>query len=45
MKSCLTKPEYREKLAWIIDSTSSPVSVMIQFIGWGVYIMGLIESI
>lgn len=34
----------REKLAWIIDSTSSPVSVMIPFIGWGVYIMGLIES-
>lgn len=34
----------REKLAWIIDSTSSPVAVLIPFIGWGVYIMGLIKS-
>ena len=34
----------REKLAWIIDSTSSPVAVMIPFIGWGVYIMGLISK-
>lgn len=34
----------REKLAWIIDSTSSPVAVMIPFIGWGVYIMGLINK-
>ncbi|HCN60657.1 MULTISPECIES: Na+/H+ antiporter NhaC family protein [Mammaliicoccus] len=34
----------REKLAWIIDSTASPVSVMIPFIGWGVYIMGLIDT-
>lgn len=34
----------REKLAWIIDSTSSPVAVLIPFIGWGVYIMGLIRS-
>ena len=33
----------REKLAWIIDSTSSPVAVLIPFIGWGVYIMGLIR--
>jgi len=33
----------REKLAWIIDSTSSPVAVLIPFIGWGVYIMGLIK--
>ncbi|MCB8888743.1 Na+/H+ antiporter NhaC family protein [Vreelandella malpeensis] len=32
----------REKLAWILDSTSSPVAVLIPFIGWGVYIMGLI---
>ncbi|GAF21864.1 Na+/H+ antiporter [Bacillus sp. JCM 19047] len=30
----------REKLAWIIDSTASPLAVMIPFIGWGVYIMG-----
>ncbi len=34
----------REKLAWIIDSTSSPVAVLIPFIGWGVYIMGLIRN-
>ncbi|AOV06789.1 Na+/H+ antiporter NhaC family protein [Sporosarcina ureilytica] len=34
----------REKLAWIIDSTSSPVAILIPFIGWGVYIMGLIRT-
>lgn len=34
----------REKLAWIIDSTASPVAVLIPFIGWGVYIMGLIRE-
>lgn len=34
----------REKLAWIIDSTSSPVAVLVPFIGWGVYIMGLIKQ-
>lgn len=34
----------REKLAWIIDSTASPVAVMIPFIGWGVYIMGLLNA-
>ncbi|MBP2077028.1 Na+/H+ antiporter NhaC [Oceanobacillus polygoni] len=34
----------REKLAWIIDSTASPVAVLIPFIGWGVYIMGLIRN-
>lgn len=34
----------REKLAWILDSTSSPVAIMIPFIGWGVYIMGLIQA-
>ena len=34
----------REKLAWIIDSTSSPVAVLIPFIGWGIYIMGLIRE-
>ncbi|QED48084.1 Na+/H+ antiporter NhaC family protein [Cytobacillus dafuensis] len=34
----------REKLAWIIDSTSSPVAVLVPFIGWGVYIMGLIQK-
>ena len=26
----------REKLAWILDSTSSPVAVLVPFIGWGV---------
>ncbi len=34
----------REKLAWILDSTSSPVAILIPFIGWGVYIMGLIKQ-
>jgi Na+/H+ antiporter NhaC len=34
----------REKLAYIIDSTSSPVCVLVPFISWGAYIMGLMES-
>lgn len=34
----------KEKLAWILDSTSSPVAILVPFIGWGVYIMGLIQA-
>lgn len=34
----------REKLAYILDTTSSPVSILVPFIGWGAYIMGLIEQ-
>ena len=34
----------REKLAWILDSTSSPVAILVPFIGWGVYVMGLIQA-
>ncbi|NPV69960.1 MAG: sodium:proton exchanger [Firmicutes bacterium] len=34
----------REKLAYIIDSTASPVCCLIPFIGWGVYNMGLIAE-
>jgi Na+/H+ antiporter NhaC len=34
----------REKLAFIIDSTSSPVCVLIPVISWGVYIMSLLEQ-
>lgn len=34
----------RQKLAYIIDSTSSPVAILVPFIGWGVYIMGLIHQ-
>ncbi len=34
----------REKLAWVLDSTASPVAVLVPFIGWGVYIMGLIQK-
>lgn len=34
----------REKLAWIIDTTASPVAVLVPFIGWGVYVMGLLEK-
>jgi len=34
----------RVKLAWIVDTTASPVAVLVPFIGWGVYSMGLIEA-
>lgn len=34
----------RAKLAYIIDSTSSPVAILVPFIGWGVYIMSLLEQ-
>lgn len=34
----------REKLAWILDSTASPVAVLVPITGWGVYIMGLIRK-
>jgi Na+/H+ antiporter NhaC len=34
----------REKLAFILDATSSPVCVLVPFIGWGVYIMSLIDQ-
>ncbi len=34
----------REKLAWILDSTASPVAVLVPITGWAVYIMGLIEK-
>ncbi len=32
----------REKLAYIIDSTSAPVCVLIPFNAWGAYILGLL---
>ncbi len=34
----------RQKLAYIIDSTASPVAILVPFIGWGVYIMSLIHQ-
>lgn len=34
----------REKLAYILDTTSSPISILIPFIAWGAYIMSLIEK-
>ncbi len=34
----------REKLAYIIDSTASPVCVLVPFISWGVYVMSLIDQ-
>ena len=34
----------REVLAWVIDTTAAPISVMIPFIAWGVYAIGLIEA-
>ncbi|HEY5645257.1 MAG TPA: hypothetical protein VIS76_04920, partial [Pseudomonadales bacterium] len=32
----------RQKLAFILDSTASPVAILIPFIGWGVFIMSVI---
>ncbi|GGY40928.1 Na+/H+ antiporter NhaC family protein [Parvularcula lutaonensis] len=32
----------RERLAYIIDSTCSPISVLILFNGWGAYALGLV---
>ena len=34
----------REKLSYILDSTSSPVSILLPFTGWGVFIMGIIAT-
>jgi Na+/H+ antiporter NhaC len=34
----------REKLAYVLDSTSSPVAVLVPITGWGVYVMGLIQK-
>lgn len=34
----------RQKLAFILDSTSSPVAILIPFIGWGVFIMSVIAE-
>ncbi len=34
----------REKLAWMLDSTASPVCILVPFIGWGIYIQGLIRK-
>jgi len=34
----------RQKLAFIIDSTASPVAILVPFIGWGIYIMGLMQK-
>ncbi len=34
----------RAKLAYIIDSTASPMAILVPFTGWGVYIMSLIEA-
>ena len=35
----------RQKLAFIIDSTSSPIAILIPFIGWGVFTMSVILSL
>jgi len=34
----------RERLAYIIDSTCAPVSVLILFNGWGAYVAGLLAN-
>lgn len=35
----------KEKLAYIIDTTAAPVSILVPFIAWGVYIMSLIGNV
>jgi len=35
----------REKLAYICDSTSAPMSVLVPFTGWAIYISGLLIGI
>jgi len=34
----------RERLAYIIDSTCAPISVLILFNGWGAYLLGLLNE-
>ncbi len=34
----------RAKLAYIVDSTASPMAVIVPFTGWGVYIISLIDN-
>ena len=34
----------RQKLAFILDSTSSPVAILVPFIGWGVFIMSVVAD-
>ena len=34
----------RAKLAYILDSTSSPVCILVPITGWGVYVMGIIAT-
>ncbi|MBN4062686.1 sodium:proton exchanger [Alkaliphilus transvaalensis] len=34
----------REKVSYILDSTSSPICILIPFIGWGIFIMSLIQK-
>jgi Na+/H+ antiporter NhaC len=34
----------RQKLAFILDTTSAPVCILIPFIGWGVFIMSVIAD-
>src|SRR5690606_29890243 len=34
----------RARLAFIVDSTSSPVSVLILLNGWGAYVLGLLQA-
>lgn len=34
----------KERLAYIVDSTSSPVCVIVPFSSWGAYIVGILQS-
>jgi len=33
----------RERLAFLVDSTCAPISVLVLFNGWGAYVLGLLE--
>ena len=35
----------REKLAYIIDSTSAPICILIPMNAWGAYNLGILESL
>jgi len=34
----------RERLAYVIDSTAAPISILLLFNGWGAYVLGLLDG-
>ncbi|MFR7892858.1 MAG: Na+/H+ antiporter NhaC family protein [Dysosmobacter sp.] len=40
----MTGARFPCQLAYILDSTSSPVCILVPITGWGVYIMGIIAT-